>query len=111
MLIKHAVVAAIGALAIAVLLFDVLLNVTSMFNHASVGLPASIEWYMRWLLVTPDMHRVHRSIVRAGTDSNFGFNFPWWDRLFGTCRGLPRDGYEAIGIAFRDAAERRLTPC
>ena len=66
---------------------------------------------MRWLVVTPDMHRVHHSIIRAETDSNFGFNFPWWDRLFGTYRPEPREGHlgMTIGIeAFRDPAELRL---
>jgi sterol desaturase/sphingolipid hydroxylase (fatty acid hydroxylase superfamily) len=111
MLIKFAVVVAIGAPAIAVLIFEVLLNATSMFNHSNVRLAPAIDRVVRWLVVTPDMHRVHHSIVRAETDSNFGFNFPWWDRLFGTYRPQPAAGHQAmtIGIdAFRDPAELRL---
>ena len=85
LLIKLGVVALIGAPAFAVLVFEVLLNATSMFSHSNVRMPAA-ERILRWIVVTPDMHRVHHSIIRAETDSNFGFNFPWWDRLFGTYR-------------------------
>jgi sterol desaturase/sphingolipid hydroxylase (fatty acid hydroxylase superfamily) len=111
MLIKLAVVAAIGAPALAVLVFEVLLNATSMFNHSNVRMAPAIDRIVRRLVVTPDMHRVHHSIIRAETDSNFGFNFPWWDRLFGTYRPQPADGHlgMTIGIeAFRDPAELRL---
>ncbi|MBB3185559.1 sterol desaturase/sphingolipid hydroxylase (fatty acid hydroxylase superfamily) [Halomonas fontilapidosi] len=68
----------------AVLLFEILLNATSMFNHGNVRLPARLDRWLRLVVVTPDMHRVHHSIVRQETDSNFGFNLPWWNRLFGT---------------------------
>jgi len=111
MLIKFAVVAAAGAPALAVLIFEVLLNATSMFNHSNVRMPPTVDAVVRRLVVTPDMHRVHHSIIRAETDSNFGFNFPWWDRLFGTYRAQPREGHDAmtIGIdAFRDPTELRL---
>jgi sterol desaturase/sphingolipid hydroxylase (fatty acid hydroxylase superfamily) len=111
MLIKFAVVAALGTPAAAVLIFEVLLNATSMFNHSNVRMPEPIDRIVRRLVVTPDMHRVHHSIVRAETDSNFGFNFPWWDRLFGTYRSEPVKGHQAmtIGIdAFRDPSELRL---
>jgi sterol desaturase/sphingolipid hydroxylase (fatty acid hydroxylase superfamily) len=111
MLIKFAVVAAIGAPALAVLIFEVLLNATSMFNHSNVRMPPAVDAVVRRLVVTPDMHRVHHSIIRAETDSNFGFNFPWWDPLFGTYRSQPRAGHDGmtIGIeAFRDPAELRL---
>jgi sterol desaturase/sphingolipid hydroxylase (fatty acid hydroxylase superfamily) len=110
-LIKFAVVAALGAPAVAVLAFEVLLNATSMFNHSNVRMPPAVDGIVRRLVVTPDMHRVHHSIIRAETDSNFGFNFPWWDRLFGTYRPEPREGHlgMTIGIeAFRDPAELRL---
>jgi sterol desaturase/sphingolipid hydroxylase (fatty acid hydroxylase superfamily) len=109
--IKFAVIAALGPPAIGVLVFEVLLNATSMFNHGNVRLPIGIDRVLRWLVVTPDMHRVHHSIHREETDSNFGFNLPWWDRLFGTYRAQPRDGHEgmAIGIeVFRDPRELRL---
>ena len=82
-----------------------------MFNHSNARMPPAVDRFVRWLVVTPDMHRVHHSIIRAETDSNFGFNFPWWDRLFGTYRPEPREGHlgMTIGIeVFRDPAELRL---
>ncbi|NOG73631.1 sterol desaturase family protein [Roseicella sp. DB1501] len=111
MLIKSAVVVALGAPPLAVLVFEVLLNATSMFNHGNVRLPGWMDRILRWLVVTPEMHRVHHSILRRETDSNFGFNLPWWDRLFGTYRAQPEAGQESmtIGIpAFRDPRELRL---
>jgi sterol desaturase/sphingolipid hydroxylase (fatty acid hydroxylase superfamily) len=111
MVIKIAVVVALGAPALAVLIFEVLLNATSMFNHSNVRLPAKLEPMLRWLMVTPDMHRVHHSILRRETDSNFGFNLPWWDQLFGTYRAAPEAGHDGmtLGIeAFRDPVELRL---
>ena len=109
--IKFLVVVPLGAPPLAVLLFEIALNATSMFNHTNVWLPPAIERLLRWLVVTPDMHRVHHSIIRRETDSNFGFNFPWWDRLFGTYRPRPEAGHEAmtLGIGqFRDPRELRL---
>jgi sterol desaturase/sphingolipid hydroxylase (fatty acid hydroxylase superfamily) len=111
MIIKLGVVAALGAPAIAVLIFEVLLNATSMFNHGNVRIPARFDRGLRWMVVTPDMHRVHHSIESRETNSNFGFNLPWWDRLFGTYRDQPAAGHETmvIGIEqFRDPAELRL---
>ena len=93
--IKLGVVAALGAPAVAVLIFEVLLNATSMFNHGNVRLPARLDRVLRWIVVTPDMHRVHHSVVPRETNSNFGFNLPWWDRLFGTYRAQPAAGHEA----------------
>ena len=90
--IKIAAVVALGVPATAVLIFEVLLNATSMFNHSNVALPPRLEPVARWLVVTPQMHQVHHSVVRAETDSNFGFNLPWWDRLFGTYRAEPAAG-------------------
>jgi sterol desaturase/sphingolipid hydroxylase (fatty acid hydroxylase superfamily) len=110
-LIKMAAVAAIGAPAIAVLAFEVLLNATAMFNHANGRMPVWLDRWVRLLVVTPDMHRVHHSIVYNETNSNFGFNLPWWDRLFGTYRAQPAAGHEAmiIGVdAFRSPADLRL---
>lgn len=106
--IKLAAVLALGAPAVAVLIFEVLLNATAMFNHANLKLPSALDRVLRWLVVTPDMHRIHHSIEAAETNSNFGFNLPWWDRLFGTYRGQPAAGHEAmtIGIAqFRASRE------
>jgi sterol desaturase/sphingolipid hydroxylase (fatty acid hydroxylase superfamily) len=109
--IKLGVVAALGTPAVAVLVFEVLLNATSMFNHGNVRLAARIDRVLRWIVVTPEMHRVHHSVVPRETNSNFGFNLPWWDRLFGTYRAQPAAGHEGmtIGIAqFRDPSELRL---
>ena len=111
MLIKFAVVAALGAPALSVLIFEVLLNATSMFNHSNVRMPLGLDRVLRWIVVTPDMHRVHHSIVVRETNSNFGFNLPWWDRLFGTYRAQPEAGHEAMTIGieqFRDPRELGL---
>ena len=108
MLIKFAAIAALGVAPAAVVVFEVLLNATSMFNHANVRIAPALEPALRWLVVTPDMHRVHHSVERDETNSNFGFNLPLWDRLFGTYRAQPRAGHEAMTIGipdFRDAAE------
>ncbi|MFI5397828.1 MAG: sterol desaturase family protein [Candidatus Binatia bacterium] len=108
MLIKFGVVVALGTSALSVLLFEVLLNATSMFNHGNVYLPEKLDRCLRWLVVTPDMHRVHHSVVIVETNSNFGFNLPWWDRLLGTYRDQPAAGHEGmtIGIAqFREVRE------
>jgi sterol desaturase/sphingolipid hydroxylase (fatty acid hydroxylase superfamily) len=109
--IKLGVVAAVGTPAVAVLIFEVLLNATSMFNHSNVLMPARLDRVLRWIVVTPDMHRVHHSIVARETNSNFGFNLPWWDRLFGTYRDQPAAGHGAMTIGieqFRNPAEHRL---
>lgn len=111
MVIKLGVVAALGAPAVAVLIFEVLLNASSMFNHGNVRIPGRLDAALRWLVVTPDMHRVHHSIVPRETNSNFGFNVPWWDRLFGTYRPQPAAGHEGMTIGieqFRDARELQL---
>jgi sterol desaturase/sphingolipid hydroxylase (fatty acid hydroxylase superfamily) len=111
MLIKFAVVTAIGAPPLAVLIFEVLLNATSMFNHGNVRIAAGLDRILRWFVVTPDMHRVHHSILSRETNSNFGFNLPWWDRLFGTYRAQPTAGHDAMTIGieqFRDARELGL---
>jgi sterol desaturase/sphingolipid hydroxylase (fatty acid hydroxylase superfamily) len=92
MLLKLAAIAALGAPAEAVLVFEILLNATAMFNHANLRLPEDLDQALRWIVVTPDMHRVHHSIIPCETNSNFGFNMPWWDRLFGTYRPNRRPG-------------------
>ncbi len=111
MIVKFAAIAALGAPAAAVMTFEVLLNATAMFNHGNVGLPTGLDALLRWVVVTPDMHRVHHSVVPAEANSNFGFNLPWWDRLFGTYRAQPAAGQEGMRIGleiFRDPAELRL---
>ncbi|MDR5857908.1 sterol desaturase family protein [Halomonas eurihalina] len=111
MVIKLAAVMALGAPMLAVLIFEVVLNATSMFNHGNVHLPAWLDRHLRRFVVTPEMHRVHHSIIPRETDSNFGFNLPWWDHLFGTYRAQPAAGHldMTIGLeAFRDARALRL---
>ena len=105
--IKLGVVAALGPPAVAVLVFEVLLNATAMFNHSNLKLPLGLDRVLRWFVVTPDMHRVHHSIHPNETNSNFGFNFPWWDRLLGTYRAQPRDGHEAMTIGIEQFRTRR----
>jgi sterol desaturase/sphingolipid hydroxylase (fatty acid hydroxylase superfamily) len=106
-----ATVIAFGIPVVAVLLFEVVLNATSMFNHANVAMPRALDRVLRLIVVTPDMHRVHHSILRHETDSNFGFNLPWWDRLFGTYRAQPEAGHAGMTIGlpiFRDPRELRI---
>ncbi len=108
MLIKFAVIAVIGAPAAAVIVFEILLNATAMFNHGNLRLPAALDRVLRLFVVTPDMHRVHHSIEDHETNSNFGFNLPWWDRLFGTYKNQPDAGHEAMTIGIRDYREPKL---
>jgi sterol desaturase/sphingolipid hydroxylase (fatty acid hydroxylase superfamily) len=105
--IKLAVVAALGTPAAAVLIFELLLNATSMFNHSNVRVPPAVDRILRWFVVTPDMHRVHHSILRRETNSNFGFNLPWWDRLLGTYRAQPAAGHDAMTIGIEQFREPR----
>src|SRR5258708_14005964 len=107
MLIKFGVVVALGTPAVGVLVFEVLLNATSMFNHGNAGIPARLERYVRWFVITPDMHRVHHSIVVNETNSNFGFNLPWWDRLLGTYRDQPAAGHQGMTIGIEQFRETR----
>lgn len=111
MLIKFAVILALGPPAVAVLIFEILLNASSTFNHGNVRIPTAIDGVLRWVVVTPDMHRVHHSIKPRETNSNFGFTLSWWDRLFGTYRAEPQAGHEAMTIGieqFRSPRELRL---
>jgi len=111
MLLKFAVIAALGAPAWSVLVFEIVLNATSIFNHANVRLPGKVDRVLRLWVVTPDMHRVHHSVRPLETNSNFGFNLPWWDRWFGTYRAQPRDGHANMRIGlpqFRDPKWLRL---
>jgi len=98
MLIKFAVILLLGPPLVAVVIFEVLLNATAMFNHGNVRLPQALDRVLRLFVVTPDMHRVHHSVEDDETNSNFGFNLPWWDRLFGTYRAQPRGGHETMTI-------------
>jgi len=96
MLIKFATITVLGPPVLAVVIFEVLLNATAMFNHGNIRLPRGLDRVLRGFVVTPDMHRVHHSVEDDETNSNFGFNLPWWDRLFGTYRAQPRAGHDAI---------------
>ena len=109
--IKMGFVIVIGAPAAAVMIFEVLLSAASVFNHANVNLTGAADRTLRLIVVTPDMHRVHHSSARTETDSNFGFNVPWWDHVFGTYRDQPDLGHDGMQIGlpeFRDADEQRL---
>ncbi|TVM01429.1 sterol desaturase family protein [uncultured Candidatus Kuenenia sp.] len=105
MLIKFGAIAVIGVPVFAVVLFEVLLNATSMFNHGNVRIMSRLDRVLRWIVVTPEMHRVHHSSRYDETNSNFGFNLPLWDRFLGTYRDQPRMGHEGMTIGlenFRD---------
>jgi sterol desaturase/sphingolipid hydroxylase (fatty acid hydroxylase superfamily) len=109
--LKLGFVLAFGPPAAAVLVFEVVLNATAMFNHGNVRLPLEVDRLLRLLVVTPDMHRVHHSIRPDETNSNFGFNVAWWDRLLGTYRAQPVDGHEGMTIGieqFRTEGDLRL---
>ena len=109
--IKNAAVTALGASPAAVLWFEVILNGTSMFSHANIRLNLTLDRYLRLLLVTPDMHRIHHSVIPRETDSNFGFCLPWWDRFFGTYRPEPTAGQLGMTIGlkeFRDPVQLTL---
>ena len=105
--IKMGTVATLGAPPLAFLLFEVLLNATSMFNHGNVSLPPALDRVFRFIVVTPDMHRVHHSVIPRETNSNFGFNLPWWDRIGGTYRDQPSIGHDAMTIGLTQFQEER----
>ena len=109
--IKIGGIALLGPPPAAVVLFEVLLNATAMFNHGNIAIPGKADRLLRWFIVTPDMHRVHHSVMPRETNSNFGFNLPWWDRLFGTYLDQPAAGHRAMQIGlpvFRDPKYLRL---
>jgi sterol desaturase/sphingolipid hydroxylase (fatty acid hydroxylase superfamily) len=98
MVIKLSVIVVLGPSPAAVLTFEMLLNATSMFNHSNVRMPVAIDRALRWIVVTPDMHRVHHSVLPRETNTNFGFNVSWWDRLLGTYRAEPAGGHEGMTL-------------
>jgi len=111
MLIKIGVVIALGVPVIAVVLFELLLNLTAMFNHSNISLSSRLDRYLRYVLVTPDMHRVHHSVDRHETNHNFGFCLPWWDRLFGSYQAQPKLGHTEMQIGlpyFREVKECQI---
>jgi sterol desaturase/sphingolipid hydroxylase (fatty acid hydroxylase superfamily) len=98
MVVKYGAVIVLGTPAVAVLIFEVLLNAVSMFNHANVSIPVPVDRVLRLLIVTPDMHRVHHSVIIREHHSNFGFNLSWWDRILGTYRAQPREGHRGMTL-------------
>lgn len=111
MIIKFGAIAALGPSPEAVLTFEIILNAGAMFSHGNLRLPTGLDRVLRWIIVTPDMHRVHHSIMKRETNSNYGFNLSIWDRIFGTYRAQPRDGHERMIIGleqFRDASQLKL---
>ena len=98
LLIKFTAVAAIGAPPLSVLIFEIMLNGAAMFNHGNVGIPLSFDRMIRMVLVTPDMHRVHHSVIARETNSNYGFSFSWWDKLLGTYIAQPQEGHDKMKI-------------
>ena len=107
MLIKIATIAVLGPPVLAVVIFEVVLNAAAMFNHGNIRLPVGLDRVLRWIIVTPDMHRVHHSVEEDETNSNFGFNLPWWDRLFGTYREQPRAGQLGMTIGIHGHTDPR----
>lgn len=112
MIIKLLTIGVLGAPPLAVLVFEVLLNGTSMFSHSNVFIPLHADRVIRFFLVTPDMHRVHHSVILRETNTNFGFNLSWWDRLFGTYQEEPSEGHEGmtIGLGYFRDPERLSLP-
>lgn len=104
MVVKSIAVIALGVAPLAVVVFEVLLNGTSLFNHSNVKIPLSLEPVLRWFVVTPDMHRIHHSTAPSETNSNYGFSLPWWDRLFGTYRAEPALGQLGMKIGLEHLA-------
>lgn len=107
MVIKFAAIALLGPPVLAILLFEILLNITSMFNHGNVTVPKSIDRVVRFVLVTPDMHRVHHSVDDKESNCNFGFNSPWWDRLFRTYQDQPKFGHQGMTIGLTEFQKPR----
>jgi sterol desaturase/sphingolipid hydroxylase (fatty acid hydroxylase superfamily) len=108
MVLKCAAVVLLGAPALSVLLFEVVLNASSVYSHGNVRLPRWLDSLLRLALVTPDMHRIHHSTRAEETNSNFGFNFAWWDYLLGTYRAQPRDGHEKMAIGLSQFPDERV---
>lgn len=106
--IKLTAVVVLGPAALAVVIFEVLLNATSMFSHGNIRLPEWLDRCLRLVLVTPDMHRVHHSAIKSETNSNFGFNLPWWDFLFGTYRAQPAAGQQGMTIGLPEFRDDRV---
>ena len=109
--IKISAICVFGPPVLSVLVFEVILNGMAMFNHGNIKIPMQLDRFLRYFVVTPDMHRVHHSVIIRETNSNFGFNLSWWDRLFGTYKAQPGKGHVGMTIGlsqFRDAKKLTL---
>jgi sterol desaturase/sphingolipid hydroxylase (fatty acid hydroxylase superfamily) len=102
MFLKFFFIVLFGAPVVAVIVFEIILNISSMFNHSNIQIPVSIDHWLRWFIVTPDMHRVHHSVDKIETNSNYGFNIPWWDRIFRTYRPQPSEGHTKMKIGLNE---------
>ena len=102
MFLKFFFIALFGAPVVAVIVFEIILNISAMFNHSNIQIPAGIDRWLRWFIVTPDMHRVHHSVDMIETNSNYGFNIPWWDRIFRTYRPQPAAGHTKMNIGLNE---------
>jgi len=102
MFIKFFCIALFGAPVVAVIVFEIILNISSMFNHSNIQIPISIDRWLRFFIVTPDMHRVHHSVIKVETNSNYGFNIPWWDRIFRTYRPQPSAGHTKMKVGLNE---------
>ena len=109
MLIKFTAVLILGIPVVAIIIFEIILNLTAMFNHSNVSLPLSIDRVVRKLIVTPDMHRVHHSVIPKETNSNFGFNLSIWDKLFGTYTEQPQAGHLNMTIGLSEYRDTRIS--
>ena len=102
MFVKFFFIALFGAPVVAVIVFEIILNISSMFNHSNIQIPVSIDRWLRFFIVTPDMHRVHHSVIKVETNSNYGFNIPWWDHIFRTYRPQPSAGHTKMKIGLNE---------
>ena len=109
MLIKCAAILAIGAPAITVILFEIILNALAMFNHGNISLPTKIDNYLRWFIVTPDMHRIHHSSEEKEINHNFGFNLSCWDRFFHSYQQLPKLGQLGMEVGLKKIRNSKKT--
>ena len=109
MLIKFTAVLILGIPVVAIIVFEIILNLTAMFNHSNVRLPLSIDKVVRKIIVTPDMHRVHHSVIPKETNSNFGFNLSIWDKLFGTYTEQPQAGHLNMTIGLSEYRDTRIS--
>ncbi|WBW94888.1 sterol desaturase family protein [Oceanirhabdus sp. W0125-5] len=108
-LLKIGLIALIGASPVSVVIFEIILNSASMFNHGNIYLSSKVDNILRKILITPDMHRVHHSIYKNERDKNFGFSVPWWDFIFKSYKAQPKDGHLKMKLGVEDMPKERYT--